>query len=425
MNKKFKRIIQYALTAAILCGLLCYITYHALNGFFSDIETTAVKIGTYNKSLDAQAYIFRDETPLMRKIDGAVSYSVDSGHRVAVGQTIAEIYTADNGNALLAELDRINKSIRLLEDSTYSDTGSVVGADKIEDDIRNLLWQIDSALYFGDISQADELADGMLSKMNRYLQMTTSGVDISSEISSLEKEKTLILKKLGDPSEKISSDSSGYFYSFTDGYEYLFTVDKLENLDLASFEKLTVTEAQNFGERCIGKIAYSYEWYFVVKSSVKLISRFSVGQNYDVDFLSGNSKVINATLTKIVTEASGDDALLIFKSEIMPYEFDFRRCQNVSILGDEYSGLKIPTNSLRVVDGVSGVYILYGNTVYFRCVDIIGEAEGYYYVYADSDGITLNGDDEDPDNDVYYKPLREYDRVITSGTGLYDGKVIG
>jgi putative membrane fusion protein len=423
MNKQTKKLVLYVLAVLFLSGLLFYIAYHALSGASEKIETVSVRTGSYSKTLDAEAYIFRNEELIMRKNGGAVDFALSSGERMAVGQVLARIYSNSQSEELLSELKKLDESISLLQKSIYTEFGSVVGADEVEDDIKSLMTKINTRLYFGELDEAQALSIDLLVKMNKHLQMTTSGVDIASEIARLSAERESVELKLGLPIETVKSEKSGYFYSYVDGYEDIFTIDALSDITLDSFDKLVLSEPRTASEYCIGKAAYDYEWYFAAKTSVKLVSRYLLGQSYEVEFLSCDTP-IKATLEKIVSESSKDSALLVFRADRIPEDFDFRRCQNISILGDEYSGLKIPENSLRIVDGVSGVYILYGNTVHFRTVEVLGEAEGYYYISRSSSGVTVNADDGNEKNDIYYAPLKEYDRVITYGVGLYDGKVI-
>jgi hypothetical protein len=81
------------------------------------------------------------------------------------------------------------------------------------------------------------------------------------------------------------------------------------------------------------------------------------------------------------------------------------------------SGYRVPSESLRTVNGERGVYILVGNVVEFRRVTVIGEGRGYYIV------ATYESDAEE--GSVSKTPyLYINDLIITSGNDLYDGKLI-
>ena len=74
----------------------------------------------------------------------------------------------------------------------------------------------------------------------------------------------------------------------------------------------------------------------------------------------------------------------------------------------------MPISAARLVDGKQGVYIMIGNTIEFREIDILLEMDGYYIV-AEQDPVN------DPD---YASKLGLYDQIVVSGKNLYDGKLI-
>ncbi len=425
MNKKTLKLLLSALSAVLLLGLLCFSVYHMASRISDDIETVAVTRGSYSKSIDADIYIFRDEIPLMRSRDGSVSYLVSNGEKVALGQALALVYDTPDSEKLLKDIELIKKSIEILKKSEYSESGSVVGADRTEENIRELMLLINSSLYEGDASTASEYSNELLIQLNKLLQMSSSDADIDAEIARLEGELARLEGQLGAAVESLTSSSSGYFYSYTDGYERIFTLDALDALTVDSFDALSSVESEDLGSKCIGKMAYTYDWYFALRTSVKLISSYSVGESYGVVLLGYSTDALEGQLEKILTKSGSDDAVLVFRVSRLPEDFNFRRSLKAGILGGEYSGLKVPTSAMRVLDGVSGVYVLYGNTVYFRSVEILGEAEGYYYLSEAFEGVTVHSDGTDGTGDVFYAPLREYDRVVVSGVGLYHGKVVG
>jgi len=69
---------------------------------------------------------------------------------------------------------------------------------------------------------------------------------------------------------------------------------------------------------------------------------------------------------------------------------------------------------VRLLEGKMGVYILVGNTVNFKYIDVLLESDGYYIVSP-----------QDPENDPeYYTKLGLYDLMITAGKNLAVGKMI-
>ena len=98
----------------------------------------------------------------------------------------------------------------------------------------------------------------------------------------------------------------------------------------------------------------------------------------------------------------------------MPGDFNYLRSQTVQIVERSYSGYRVPTSAVRVVDGVRGVYVLEGSTVRFRRITPLTELDGYMIEQKQN---TL--DEDSVKYDLGYCEL-----VITNGKDLYEGKII-
>ena len=76
-----------------------------------------------------------------------------------------------------------------------------------------------------------------------------------------------------------------------------------------------------------------------------------------------------------------------------------------------YEGIRIPAEALHIVDGEKGVYVKYGNIVYFRKIQILYQDEDFILV---PEGGKVGSDNE----------VRLYDEIITEGSGLKDEKLL-
>ena len=84
------------------------------------------------------------------------------------------------------------------------------------------------------------------------------------------------------------------------------------------------------------------------------------------------------------------------------------RIEDIEIITDQYTGIRINNKAIREVDGEKGVYVLRGNIIQFKKINIISSSEEYSVV-------------EKVDDSSY---IKQYDNVITEGVDLYDGKVV-
>ena len=242
--------------------------------------------------------------------------------------------------------------------------------------------------------------------------------DYEKEIENLKKEISSLEKEVTASQKTVSAPKSGYYYSGVDGYEEIFTLDALNNLDAASFESLTKDEVGISTTSC-GKIVNDSKWYIAFELNKKSAASLATQKKYTVNFLSSDASLEMTFLRSIAASDEGN-SIIIMSCSYMPEGFNFTRSQPIDFVQSSKSGLKIPTSALKNdIDSTgvktSGVYVLDGVTVVFKSVDIIFEKDGSYLVAP-----------PDPGNISYISPtkLSLYDTVITAGNDLYVGKTI-
>ena len=101
--------------------------------------------------------------------------------------------------------------------------------------------------------------------------------------------------------------------------------------------------------------------------------------------------------------------MLVFSCTTLPQNFDFSRFQRAKVTLSTIEGLRIPTSSVRMIDGEPSVYIMKEGVCRVRKVNILFEKDGYYIVSTDGGSEYIS----------------KYDRIIMGDTALYDGKVVG
>lgn len=202
----------------------------------------------------------------------------------------------------------------------------------------------------------------------------------------------------------IISEKSGYFYSYVDGYEALFTADAALALDIGNYDKITsenpfddakhakpITPAGAFG-----KVATDFVWYFAAKTVSS--DKFRQGEQYPVAF--GGAGV---TMTLAKKTDDGKSAVLVFRCDENPRGINFKRAMTGEITVAVHSGAAVPSDAVHDIDRLKYVYIFDGGYASRRAVNIVFE----------KDGVCI----------IESKFVREGDLVLT-GKNLYDGKVM-
>ena len=409
MDKKYlKQVALYVLSVVLSIGLMLYIGYHLFYGLTQKTETATATVATVGSALEMDVYIFRDEAPLAISETGSFVPNVADGARVGIGRVVASLYDASSPDTV-SQIAGLEKQLAVLEQIKNSNL-SVRDTSAIDGEIYDIVQNIAAASREGDGGNILSLRAALISEWNRRESLTGASSDIDGAIERLRAEKDSLTRSLGPCRRQITAPRSGYYYAACDGYEGTFTAAAAETMSLSEFRGLTRTDPDTVENA--GKLASSYIWYAVGVASRETGRTLIEGKVYPITFLYNEEKTLLLTLTRIVEEDG--QAMLVFRGDTLPTDFRLTRSQPVSMVCEEYTGLRIPASALRSQGGVTGVYIRYGSTVYYRAVKIILEEEDWCLV-------EISPEEDPPDGHTW---LKQNDIVITKGRGLYDGRVL-
>lgn len=408
-------LVVHIATIAVAAAALAYLGYHFFEGFSADIETEYATIVTDSDVVPLDAYIMRSESVIFAASatsGHSVGYVFSDGTKVHGGQVVANIYTGDgSSDEAIVDLDR---RIDLLESSNLTDGMTSSDTYVIDSKIQNYYYLIHQSTLLGNYSNLTKRRDELLTLINKRRILTGVTTGYSDRIESLTAERALLSAGQDTIAESVEAPYAGYFYSTTDGYESTFSASKVESLTLAEFDKMLSSQPTRYSDRAVGKMVSDFDWYIVCETTRDSLRYFTKGYSYYVNFPYNDDISIKMTLSNVVSEVGSDRVLLVLEAERIPEDFSFRRMQPVEIVRSSYTGYRVPISAARLVDGKQGVYIMIGNTIEFREIDILLEMDGYYIV-AEQDPVN------DPD---YASKLGLYDQIVVSGKNLYDGKLI-
>ncbi len=422
-----KKVGLYVLGAVLSIGLVLFFGYHIWRSVTKEVETQPVTKITSQRTLEADGYIFRSETPVYISSGGSVVPTVSEGERINVGGSVADVYS-QSAPDVVAHIAEIEDQIALLRASITGGSGtSVKDSSSIDRDIYSALLGIRTSAGEGNAADAVALRSALLSAVNRRGLLTGSVSDFNADISALESEKASLTSSLGAKLQSVTAPVSGYYYSSTDGYEKVFDPELFDGMTYDSAVALLSSNPEAVSGGCVGKMVTSSVWYTVLTAGRKYVNIFTPGSTCKVNF-KANEMSFEMNVEKVLE--GGDEAVFILSAREVPKNFDFSRTQKIELVEAEYTGLRVPVGAVRIVDGVTGVYILDGSTVRFRTISVLYRADGICIVdpgtdKKDGDEEDTEETDENDENDDSGIPLELHDNLITSGKGLYDGRVIG
>jgi len=415
-NKHIKNASVYVFSALLSIVLIWYIVYHLFGAFDKKIETTPAILATKSNSLLLDAYVMRDETLIYAKNKGGVNYLYEDGERVGVGAAVAKIYSGLGAEEASNRILEIDKKINILENSSIAEDATKIDTNVIDNKISELLFIIRDKIEDGDIEYALYKRDELITYMNKRQILTQNISNYNDQITVLKAERNKLSQQLVNFEGDVIVPNAGFFYSSADGYEEVFDVSKISRLTIDEYHKMVDSEPYDLSNStAVGKIVNSNEWYILSEINTDQVKRFTEGNSYDIKFPYNSDVSVKMRLEKIIKENDDDRVVLVFKTNVMPSGFNYLRKQNIQIIEESNTGYKVPSNAVRVVDGVMGVYVLSGNKVAFKEIEVLVEQDGYFIVKEQPSYV----DDKD-----YKKKLGLYDMIIVSGKSLYDGKII-
>ncbi len=399
MNNK---VVKIALSALIIIFLI----FQIYSATFSSIATSSAIPFEYTEGIETTGIIIRDETLVKNTEQGTLHFAVGDGEKIAKGGVIAHIYDGDSASANATKIEELKDQLKKIEEiEGYNNMLAV--------DLSTVNAKISS--YYNDfafnssLGRYDKLSDsvsGLLTMMTRKKVATGEQTDFSSLKDSINAQITQLSQSSGNIRGSINASVSGYFVSVVDNFESKLSTQDLSIYTPDYFNELT--EGEGVGD-VIGKIVYDYKWYIAGMVPINDSKFYKIGDTVILKTTTTSNPRLTAKVERVNLSPTGDNAVIIFSCNEMSSELATMRSGAITIIKNEYSGLKVDSKALRVVDGKTGVYIVTGLEAKFVEANILYSNDSYAI-------CEINNSDS--------SKLRLYDEVIVKGKNLYDGKII-
>ena len=169
-----KYALRFAVILAML-GLIVYTVAHAMNFNMGNVLTTPVRRITDTQITSAQAYLFRNEEVLTAKETGLVDALVENGTKVGKNVSVARVWSTEASGTELAaaqlHLTRLNRAIRILENSQLKPGTPLSEANKYRAEYLSIYGQISAAAEAGKLDIIPTLEEKLFVALNRYVAL--------------------------------------------------------------------------------------------------------------------------------------------------------------------------------------------------------------------------------------------------------------
>lgn len=404
-------------TTLILVLLVAMIALYVIAQVIANLNAPYRIATAYTYEADDETtfsgYVVREESVLPSQESGVLDITRSEGERVGKGQKIATVYSDSSAVDREAQLDTLYAQRDQLDFALDQSGGSTVAVkldSSIQSGIFSMLTNLNDHQYTaleGDISELEALvikrdysAGG---EDTETLQAKRD--DVQSQIDTLEAQQQRDAKAVTAP-------SSGLFSAVVDGYEAVLTPEILETMTPS---QLAGVKADSTITSNVGKMIYGDTWYYAANMDEQTAASYKVGSTVTLRFVKELSRDLTMTVYR-VSDSQDGQKLVVFSCNDYLTEVTLLRRQTANIIHHSYSGIRVPTEALRVEDGVTGVYCLVGMQAVFKPVDVVYQGSSYYLV----EPSKLEDDTENTSS----SRLREGDSVLITAMELYDGKVI-
>ncbi len=409
-RKKKKKWIVKGIAAAILLYLLLSIIF----SFYSSMTTMIAMKGSVEENELVNGYVLRKQKVISAPVAGYLECRVNEGDRVTEGQILGYIYTGEYDAERSGRIRELSQQIAQMEADSSSNTYAANGV-MVEQKIASAARGYSDLRQNRDMSELAAQKEELNQLIERKHAMNSGGTtDRTEQLNALKQELYDLEVSTGGSKHAIVSPSAGVFTSKIDGMEDDLIYENAETLTPTHLKELDRIEPERKETVVAGepvcKVVDNYGWYFVASVDAKQAEGLTVGKTIDMRFFDLADASIEGTVKSVSQEEKGEVAIAIHTNRYVEGIYSSSRA-SAELVTVYAEGIKLPVQSIHVVDGKTGVYVLRLDVARFVPVTIRYKNDKWAIVSAVQD----TGSE--------YR-LQIYDEVIVEAKNLEDGKVV-
>lgn len=389
--------------------LFSYVAYHVARLNSQSLETETAEYDTVSESIRTEGFALRDELTIPIMSDGVLVYNYDSGDKVGITSVLAYEYDSEEAAQNKQRIDEMKVELANLQ--TIQDMQGSSGSNlellsnQINEKANNLIDLTDTGITEG----LSAIKEDLTFLFNKKQVALREGDSFEKRMSYLENQLAYLEESAGEPNRTLTTPAEGYFNKIVDGYENLYTVEALKDMDLSKFDELNSIEASRQGDY-VGKIVKNQNWYFVTAVDNDNMELFYQHGSAVLDFGFVSGDTVEAEIYDTLYFDGEDRSIVVFRCKEINEELLSLRRQSVDITFRTYSGLKVSREALCYEQSIIGVYVLERDSIVrFKPISIIRNQGNY---------VLCEGIGEDANC------LKRFDEVIINGGDLEDGQKI-
>lgn len=415
LPKKKEKKKWFSLFLVFALAIIVYLIVNLCMSFSNSYSVYTVSRGEYEDTITVKGCLFREQTLINAPVSGFLDCNAAENTRVSVGSEAAVIYNKELDNEISAKIRKIDSEISSLNKNKIKDTSYSYNSSKSNQHFADKIKQAVSYGYSKDFSGITEVSASIINDIRRkgVSDNTKDKENVDNAVlSELKAQRDKIIAENNIQSTPLIAEVSGVFSSKIDGLEESLGIDKLTGLKPSYineiYNKNISNETSVEAGKPVCKIINNFEWYLAASIPTEKAALISVGQDVKLRFFDITNNTITGEVTYISPDENGETAIVIKSNRYVDSIYTLSKA-SVDIIKNQYSGLKIPTDGIRVSDNKTGVYVLRRGIAKFVNVDVI---------YSDGKWAIIREGADGTDG------IKLYDELILNARNLYDGKIM-
>lgn len=405
MNQVLKRVLL--LLVSLL--LVTYAVFQIYRAFSTPTVTETVEKMTAYYTIDTTGVVFRKEAIIPKEGDGYFFYTIADGNRVAKKGTIANVFPSLQDALGQQQLDQLDEEISTLSSINAQGTSNRANLASINQQIKSLWLSVARSSDAADYVAIGDYRAKLLALMNKKQLTIGREADFESRLADLRAQRETVAASFAKATSKVSAPAAGYFISRVDGFETLLTTDKVSSTTVEQLKQYMAMQPETV-ESNVGKVVGDYEWYLGCIVPLDQTALFKKGSTLNVRLPFVMDRAVPMQVAAI-NKAENDSAAVILQCTYMSGELSSIRKEQIELRVTTYDGLRIPDEAIHFNEQQEpGVYVQDGNLLRFRRIRVLHhdakERLSVCEVVEDKQYVQL------------------YDRIVTKGEDLYDGKPV-
>ena len=359
--------------------MLVTVFHQFVQVFEDDYTTETATVYSSAEKVTFNGVYVRNETIVSGGKNGVLSYPSSDGSKVAKDSVVAYVYRSANDIYINQQIESLKNEVEILKKEQSPGTTVVAQPEFISSLIDEKYRTITTLAARNDLSSLRSESDDFQMLTGIYQIVIGEETDYNDRIEQLEKQIKLLEAKQNNPIDIITVPNSGYFISYVDGYEDILSTDKLSSITADDIKEVIKNDGYNaakVSKKAVGKIVDDYEWDLVGIVNPKDAS-FNPGKEVKVK-LSSTPDLLTAKITDVIETDDPEECVIVLSCEKLNFNLVQYRTERVEIILDDFNGIKVPREAVRFnKNNEKGVYVLLGQRIAFKKVDVIYECDEY------------------------------------------------